>query len=134
MHLLLAATMWTVVGAALLAAGVRWTASGETVSLPVAIAIAVGIGALKAWFAMRPAAVRAASRIEQRGDGRCIGGFFSWRTWIFVACMSIAGRLLRLAGLAAGIVGVIYMIVGVALLAGSWWLWRAWRRMPPRVA
>jgi hypothetical protein len=128
-HLLLAATTWTVVGASLLAAGARWSAQGEIVPLAVAIAAALFVGGLKARFALRPAAARVVLRIEERGDGRCVGGFFSWRTWIFIGCMSVAGRLLRAAGLPPDVVGIIYMAVGIALLAGSWWLWRAWRGM-----
>jgi hypothetical protein len=129
-HLLLAATAWTVVGAGLTVAGASWSADNESALRPAVVALALVVGALKGWFAIRPAANRVARRIETRGEGRCIGGFFSWRTWLIVLAMSGAGRLLRLTGLPAPLLGFIYLAVGAALLIGSFWLWRAWGRTP----
>ncbi|MHC4947183.1 MAG: hypothetical protein ACYTG1_02820 [Planctomycetota bacterium] len=128
-HLFLAATMWTLVGAGLSIAGLRWLAAVERIEWRVPLVVlALGIGAFKAVFALRPAARRIAIRIEARGDGRCLGGFFSWRTWIFVACMIGLGRGLRFVGTPWSILGVLYLAVGAALLAASWWLWTAWGR------
>ena len=63
-----------------------------------------------------------------RGDHRCVGGFFSWRTWIAVVVMMGAGWLLRHAGLPPGVLGVIYLAIGAALLIASSLLWQAWWR------
>ncbi|MHC5001989.1 MAG: hypothetical protein ACYTJ0_02600 [Planctomycetota bacterium] len=126
MHLLLAAVTWTAVGTGLLIAGVRWSRFAAPTEVLVAGA-AIVVGAAKAWFVLRGAAGRVAARIESRGDHRCVGGFLSWRTWLFVLAMSVAGRMLRRLGLPSAIVGFIYLAVGSALLMASWWLWSAWR-------
>lgn len=125
-HLLLASLTWTIVGAALLAAGLRWSMTIEGAWLVLFMAGAVSLGVVKARFALRRAALRVVDRIVSRGDDKCIGGFFSWRTWLFVLLMSGFGRILRLSGIPTPVVGFIYTVVGLALLIGSWWLWRGW--------
>ena len=65
-------------------------------------------------------------RIRIRGDGRCLGGFLSLRTWGFVALMMVVGRVLR-GTLAHEIVGPLYIAVGSALIISSRLTWRAWR-------
>jgi hypothetical protein len=122
-HLLLAAGTWTL-GLGL--AGLRWALEWDNDLLPIWIGAAVAVGLAKAAIALRPAARRIIKRIHERGDGRCAGGFFSWRTWIFVVSMIFLGRLLRVVGIPVPIVGLIYVTVGVALLAGSGLVWRAW--------
>ena len=62
-----------------------------------------------------------------RGDGRCVGGFLSLRSWALVAVMVVAGRLLRGSHVARGILGAIYLAVGIALFLSSRVAWRAWR-------
>jgi hypothetical protein len=133
-HLLLAAATWTVVGLALLSVGTHWCLQSETRLSPILLAAAVAAGLIKAAFVLRRAASRAIERIRSRGDHRCIGGFFSWRTWILVGMMATAGALLRHSPLSRGIVGLIYVAIGTALLAASWLPWRAWygdRAHPP---
>ena len=127
-HLLLAATMWSVVGAILLVLGVRWTVDGRVPYMWLLLALAVGVGLLKARFVLKRVAGRAIERIRTRGDGRCIGGFLSLRTWAFVASMAAAGYLLRHGLLPRTIVGLIYVAVGAALLVASRRLWHAWHR------
>jgi uncharacterized membrane protein len=125
-HLLLAAAMWTVVGALLLLFGVKWTLRGQIALAWLLLAVAVAAGALKARFLLRRAAGRTIERIRTRGDGRCVGGFLSIRSWAFVALMAGAGRLLRGALLPRAVVGLIYVAVGTALLLASRRLWQAW--------
>ena len=129
-HLLLAAIMWTAVGAMLALFGLRWLLHADPPLLVWLIIAAIVLGALKAVFVLRHAAARVINRIQMRGDHRCIGGFFSWRTWIAVAAMMAAGRLLRLSGLPLSIPGVIYLAIGAALLIAACLLWRAWWREP----
>ena len=74
---------------------------------------------------LRRSAQRIIARIKSRGDGRCIGGFLSWRTWLLVALMVIGGRVLRRGLLPEAVVGLIYVLVGTALLLAAAQLWNA---------
>jgi hypothetical protein len=136
LHLLLAAATWTVVGLALLTVGACWSLQSETGLHPILFAAAVAAGLVKAAFVLRRAASRVITRIRSRGDHRCIGGFFSWRTWILVAIMITAGAVLRHSPLSHWLIGLVYVAIGTALVAASWLPWRAWYRdrsqPPPR--
>ncbi|MGD8438902.1 MAG: hypothetical protein PVG53_00065 [Holophagae bacterium] len=126
-HLLLAGLMWTVVGAALAAVGGRWLWLSPSAFAPWLAAAAVVIGIAKAHLVLGQAAHRIVDRIRARGDGRCVGGFLSLRSWALVAVMVVAGRLLRGSHVARGILGAIYLAVGIALFLSSRVAWRAWR-------
>jgi hypothetical protein len=126
LHLLLAAATWTTVGLALLIVGACWSMQFESGLRLILIAVAVAAGLAKAVFALRHAAPRVIRRIRTRGDHRCIGGFFSWRTWILVVIMMAAGAALRHSPLSHGPIGLVYVAIGTALLAASWLPWRAW--------
>jgi len=127
-HLLLAAGLWTVVGVLLLYFGTRWILAGRQHHVAVLLAGAVAAGLLKGQFVLKRTARRTATRIRQRGDGRCVGGFLSLRSWAFVALMATIGRLLRGGLLPHGAVGFIYVAVGCGLLWAAATLWSAWRR------
>jgi hypothetical protein len=118
-----AAVMWTLVGAGLLTVGILWSRSAGPVRLLVLLALAAGIGLVKARLVLRKSANRIVQRIRSRGDGRCLGGFISWRTWIMVGIMMMLGRALRHGLLPRPAVAFIYEAVGVALLAGAITLW-----------
>ena len=78
--LLLAATLWSCVGTAVLLAGARWNlgAAGATGgSLLIALGAAAGL--LKGRFVLDRAALRIADRIASRGDGRCASQFTTRR-------------------------------------------------------
>jgi hypothetical protein len=126
-HLLLAGLMWTVVGAALVAFGGRWLWQLPTPAAPWLAALAVVIGTFKARFVLDRAARTIVDRIQERGDGRCLGGFLSVRSWALVAAMAAGGRFLRGSHVARGLMGVLYVAVGTALLLSSRVAWRAWR-------
>lgn len=131
-HLLLAALMWTVVGAGLLYFGIRWTLASQTSQGYLLVAVAVIIGLLKSKFALDRTAKLAVERIKARGDGRCIGGFLSIRSWVFVVLMMSCGRFLRSGLLPRSVVGFLYTAVGPALLLSSRSFWRAWKRNPKK--
>jgi hypothetical protein len=128
-HLLLAALMWSVVGAALLVFGVLWELEGQGRFGVLLVAGAVMMGLLKAWFALDRAAGRIVERIRTRGDGKCVGGFLSLRTWGLVAIMAGAGRLLRGGLIPTVIVGFAYAAIGTALVVAARRLWWAWYRV-----
>ena len=73
-HVLLAALTWTLVGLGLLSAGTFWAFTrGPAIGLPLVV-----VGVLAGWGKSRMALDRAAdriiTRIQSRGDGRCLGG------------------------------------------------------------
>jgi len=125
-RVLAAALMWTVVGGTLAFFGTQWVVSGSLPLTVVLLAAAVGVGALKALYALERSARRAVDRIEKRGDDRCVGGFFSPKAWLFVVAMATLGRFLRGGLLPRPVVGLLYVAVGTALLLASRRLWSAW--------
>jgi hypothetical protein len=125
-HLLLAWMMWFSVGSALTIFGAIWLWQGAPVQAPIVAAAAVALGIFKSRFVLDAAAKRVIERIRSRGDGRCLGGFLSLRTWGLVVLMMVGGRILR-GTVARGIVGPVYIAVGVALCLSSRLTRRAWR-------
>jgi hypothetical protein len=123
--------MWTVVGSLLLYFGARWLLNAASHAAWLFLAVAVIVGVIKARFVLRQTATRTVHRIRTRGDGRCIGGFLSVRTWLVVIAMAAAGRLLRGSPLPRAALGFIYAAVGSALLLASTAIWRAWKHWPP---
>ncbi len=126
-HLFLAAALWTVVGSTLVFFGVWWVRDDGRALLWWLLIPVVVIGFLKAHFILMGAATRITTRIIERGDGRCLGGFLSPMTWLLVLGMMGGGRLLRAGGIPMGIVGLIYAGVGLALFVASFRMWSVWR-------
>ena len=125
-HLMMAWMMWFVVGSTLVGFGATWLWEAAPIRAPWIAAAAIALGVVKSRFVLDKAARRVIERIETRGDGRCLGGFLSLRTWGLVLLMMVAGRLVR-GSLARGIVGPLYIAVGTALCLASRIPWRAWR-------
>lgn len=126
-HLFSAAFLWTVVGFGLAAAGIAWCFGS---ALPWALVLAgagVVAGLVKGRFVLRTMAERNAARIIARGDGHCLGGFLSVKTWLLVVLMMTSGFILRRSSVPRPVLGVLYSAVGTALLVGCATLWRAWR-------
>ncbi len=129
-QVLLAAVLWTLAGSGLSIAGSAWTLAavhGATVALVFLFALAVGWA--KGNFVLSRTARRTLSRIEERGDGRCLGGFLSWGSWALVVVMILLGRTLRHSGLPAVVLGPLYVAIGIALLTGSTTFWQAGSRL-----
>ena len=125
-QLMLAWLMWAAVGSALAVVGARWVWSAMPTAASWIAAAAVVFGSIKSLLVLDRVAGRVVHRISTRGDGRCLGGFLSIRTWALVALMIALGRLLR-GSLATWIVGALYIAVGTALCLSSRVSWRAWR-------
>lgn len=129
-HLLAAALLWTLVGSGLAAAGLAWSL-GTAPPWSVAVVLAgLAAGAAKGMFVIRGLAARNTARIIARGDGRCLGGFLSPKTWLLIAAMMASGMILRRSGLPRPALGVLYTAVGTGLLIGGAVLWRSWRSYP----
>ena len=126
-HLMVAGLMWTVVGTGLVVFGATWLVKASSGTAPWLAGVALAAGLLKSRLVLDRQARKVVSRIRERGDGRCLGGFLSWGTWALVLLMLAAGRLLRGVGLSGIVIGPIYLAVGVALLTSSRLAWIAWR-------
>ncbi len=110
-HLLLAAAMWNAVGAFLANLGIRWlTEADAALTWP---AVAIVVGAIKARFVLRRSARRIIDRIRERGDGRCLGGFLSPKSWLLVLIMMTAGRWLRSGPLPLVASDALSIVVGI---------------------
>jgi len=128
-HLLAAGLLWSLVGLGLFCAGVIWMARAESSwFVPVLLAAAVVTGVAKARFVLDRRAREIVRRIEERGDGRCLGGFLSWKSWLAVAAMAALGQVFRASSLPALVRGAICLAVGLALLIASRLAWMAWIR------
>ena len=128
-HLYAAALLWTVVGLGLTAAGMAWSFSS---ALPWSLLLAgtgVAAGLVKGRYVLRAMAERNAARIIARGDGRCLGGFLSLKTWLLVVLMMTSGIILRRSAVPRPVLGVLYSAVGTALLVGCVTLWKAFGRL-----
>jgi hypothetical protein len=129
----LAAGLWSVVGSLLLFFGARWTLRSTTPGLGAGlVAAGVCVGLLKGRFVLDRTALRITGRIAARGDGHCAGGFLSLRSWLLVALMATAGRILRGGLLPLTVVGPLYTAIGAGLLFSSRIAWLALGR--PRAA
>ena len=125
-HLMVAASVWTLVGSLLAFFGIRWLlADGRGYAFALA-PVAVVVGLAKGHYVLPRTSTRVTDRIRVRGDGRCIGGFLSVRMWLLVAGMVLLGRLLRGGLLPLGVVGLVYLAIGTALVFGSRRAWRLW--------
>lgn len=125
-HLLAASLLWSLVGLGLTIAGASWISDAGPPHAVLLAAVAIVLGLLKVRFILSHNARRVIDRIERRGDGRCIGGFLSWKTWVLVLAMVALGRVLRATPLPVPIRGTVYSAIGVALFTASCLLWRRW--------
>jgi hypothetical protein len=118
-HLRAAAILWTVVGSALFLVGASWMSTAGTARALPATGAAVFLGWIKSRYVLNRTAARIVGRIEDRGDGRCLGGFLSWKSWLLVVAMMVLGRILRRSSLPLLYRGLIYSAIGAGLvLAG----------------
>lgn len=127
-QLLLAAVMWTAVGGALFFFGTRWITDGRPPlsGLPLLL-LGIGTGLVKSSLVLDRTAAKIVHRIGTRGEGRCIGGFLSVRSWLLVLAMIALGRILRSGVLPLPAAGVLYAAIGTGLLFSSRLAWKAWR-------
>jgi len=128
-QLLAAALLWTAVGVGLATYGGVRTLRGAGGLGVILFPAAIVAGAAKGRWVLARSARRNLQRILERGEGRCLFGFLSLRSWALVAFMVLLGRTLRHHAATAPIVGPVYLAVGVALLVGSLEIWRAHRAL-----
>jgi hypothetical protein len=129
-RLLLAAVLWTGVGTGLALAGLFWIFDARSAPWLAATPVALLAGWVKGRFVLGPRAGANARRIVEAGDGRCLGGAFSWGSWGIALAMMIGGIFLRRSSIPRPWLGLLYTAVGTGLIAAStasWTRWRAYR-------
>ena len=94
-----------------------------------AVGVALMIGVVKSRYLLDRVATKAVARIRERGSA-CFFGFFSWRSWLLVGAMMGAGIALRHlvvhpGAVVAGIMGALYLGIGLALIIADRVFWRA---------
>ena len=112
-HLLVAASLWTVVGMSLLSRGVAWLNGIEQLWI---VLPGLFFGSLKSLFMLDRSAKKSIKRIIATRDGRCIGGVYSVKTWLLVLLMMTAGCLMRNSHLPKEFLGLFYVSIGGGLL------------------
>lgn len=131
-QILLAALMWTVVGGGLLFFGVQWiTGTGLTLPGLGLVLAGIVIGVAKSKLVLDRTARKIVHRIGKRGEGRCVGGFLSLRSWLLVLAMIVLGRFLRQGLLSTTAAGLLYTAIGTGLLFSSRLAWRTWLKEEP---
>ncbi len=110
----------------LLVRGVIFLSDEHYASWLVAIALsaAVVLGLIKGRAVMYRSSKKSVQRIRERGRS-CFFGYFSWKTWLLVAALSVAGVMLRRSGLPHVLLGVVYLAIAVGLIYGDWVFWDA---------
>jgi hypothetical protein len=107
-------------------AGVSWIIAGSLNPADLVMILAgLLLGGAKARFILDRTALKIADRIGARGEGRCVGGFLSLRSWFLVLMMIALGRLLR-SFLPSPLAGILYTTIGSGLLFSSRLAWQQW--------
>jgi len=127
MQFVLAALMWLVGAVILLVRGIGYLHDRYWHAWALSAGLALGV--IKSRALLDQVARKAVRRIRERGAAQ-VFGFFSARSWLLVAVMMGGGITLRnifvhpgLVG--AGILGAVYIGVGLALLLADRVFWQA---------
>jgi hypothetical protein len=124
-HLFLAGSIWFFVGIFLMLRGSLWLYGIDKIWILIP---GVVIGTLKALFMLERTANKNIRRIVEGGSGKCLGGVYSWKTWLLVFLMMGMGCLLRNSSLPKEFLGLFYVAIGWGLLFSSRKCWFAWRK------
>ena len=119
-RIILAALVWSLIGLMLM---VRGFFGINNSGMEWLLFFAVILGLFKSKFVLDRVAEKNMLRILEKGENQCLGGVYSWRTWLLVFLMIAVGRLLRLSSLPVWLVGTVYFTVGVSLLWSSRKVW-----------
>ena len=120
-HLLVAALLWSGIGVFLAFRGICWV-SGSGWEMLLLLSMLLGL--FKSRMVLDRVASRNIERIVQSGDGSCLGGVYSWKTWLLVILMIVMGKLLRASPVPIVLVGRLYVNVGCSLVWSSRLMWQ----------
>jgi len=122
-----AAIVWTVGASILIIRGLGYVSDRYWHAWALGAALAIAV--IKSRYLLDRVARKAVIRIRERGTA-CFFGFFSLRTWGFIALMMGGGITLRQLvvnpdAIGAGIMGAIYLGIGTALALADRIFWHA---------
>lgn len=128
-QLFAAAIVWAIGGGILVTRGFIYVSDRSWHAWALGLSLAVLIAVPKTRYVLDRVARKAVARIRQR-DHACFFGFFSWKSWAFVAVMMGGGIAIRNAivhpnVIGAGILGALYLGIGAALLTADRVFWHA---------
>jgi len=128
-HIRHATFVWVVMGIILEIRGVIWVLADRHTHrfFAIILPIAVLIGLLKGVCLLRNSAARTLARISTLNERTPLWRLYSPSTYILILGMVGLGFLCRWAGARwhiEGMVGSLYLVVGMALIAGSQAYWQ----------
>lgn len=126
-QLVAAATIWLVGASILLVRGAGYVSGRYWHAWVLGVALALGV--IKSRYLLDRVASKAVARIRERGYA-CFFGFFSLKSWGLVGLMMGGGILIRNLVvqpdvIGAGILGALYLGIGMALLIADRVFWTA---------
>lgn len=129
-HIRHAAVIWLLVGTLLGVQGMVWVLGDQHTSrlLAVILPCALLVGLLKGVAVLSRSAARTVTRIRALADLTPVWQLYSPSTYLLVGGMMVMGRAFRWAGPhwhIVGDIGALYLVVGIALISGSWAYWQA---------
>jgi len=133
-HLQIAGMLWMMVGVMLIVRGTIWVTSWVMKGhhpqwlLAAILPLAALVGVLKGVAVLRKSATKSAERIHLLAERTPIWQLYSPSTYLLVLGMMGLGFLCRWAGAhwhIVGFVGILYLIIGVGLITGSFAYWQA---------
>ena len=127
-HLQHAAILWILVGIMLGVRGMIWVVADAHTHrlLLIIIPVALVLGILKGAAVLSKSAAQVAMRIRGLDERTPFWQLYSPSTYLLVIGMIGFGIICRLAGACwhfMGIIGVLYLIIGIALIIGSRTYW-----------
>jgi hypothetical protein len=120
-HLLLAATLWSVIGGMLMFRGVSWLITVKSLWI---MAPALITGTMKSLFIIDNTTKKGVRRILELTDGTCLGAVYSVKTWLLVLLMMGVGTALRHSAFPRELLGGLYVAIGWALFFSSRHAWQ----------
>jgi hypothetical protein len=130
-HLFVAAIIWSCVGSFLFLRGAFWL---QGIAKLWIILPGILFGTCKALWMLDRSAQKNIVRIVKGGNSQCLGGVYSWKTWLLVMLMMAMGCLLRNSSLPKEFLGLFYVSIGWGLLFASRKSWIAWIHEKKRMA
>ena len=122
-HLFVAGSIWSMVGILLMLRGSHWLYEIEKLWI---VFPGIAFGTVKSLSMLDRSAEKNINRIVKGGNSRCLGGVYSWKTWLLVFLMMAMGCLLRNSSLPKEFLGLFYVSIGWGLFLSSRKCWFAW--------